>query len=233
MFELFKHFDVVDELDKNIGEDENLYAECIPNKIPFLFNAIKPYLFILFSVIVLDFIYALIKPTEINTFINIFEIFLICLNIVSVFFVLKTLVYAYSEVLNTYYVITDKGIHMTKGGKTLSYTLFLYTDLKSIMFNKYKMSGGRGDIIFRDITEKVPSQIWKKFLYRKPGLIGIDDAEQVYIVLKQIAIQENKDIFFADTSNSFEKVDYFQDVKKYANRIKVNKDDSVLDRRNK
>lgn len=231
MFGKFRKYDAIDELDKNISQEENIYIESIPNQIPFIFNRIKPYLALIILILIIDFIYALIKPEQINNIISIFEVFLICINAVSGIIILKKILDAYSEVINTHYIITDKGIHMTKGGNSLIYTLFLYTDLKSISFNKTKGLSGLGDIYFKDIAEKIPKGFIKKFTYQRNGLIGIDDAEDVYNILKQIAIQANANIFFADNDNILDDMEYLKEVKKYSTKIKVNKNDSLLDRR--
>ena len=53
MFGKFKKYDAIDELDKNISQEENIYIESIPNQIPFIFNRIKPYLMLIILILII------------------------------------------------------------------------------------------------------------------------------------------------------------------------------------
>lgn len=227
---LFKKYDIIDELDKKISKEENVFVESMPNKIPFIIKYIRPYLLLEASVIFIDFLFGVIRPAELNVFIEAFEIFLIALNCVPLFLIFKALYKTIMIVNNSYYVITDKGIHTIKGGQSLDYNLVLYEDMKSIILNKYKHTKDRGDIIIKDSTTREPKKLSDKFFFVHNGLLAIDDVRKVYDILKQIAIQENPEIFFSDDTNDL-KVDYFKDVKKYNKKINVDKDDSIIKRR--
>lgn len=228
--DIFKKYDIIDELDSKISKDENVFVESAPNKLPFILKYIKPYLIIEFLVVFIDFLYGVIKPAEMNIFLEAFEIFLIALNCVPIALLFKSFYNAILIVNNSYYVITDKGIHVLKGGRSLDYSLILYEDVKSMILNKYKYTKNRGDIIVKDNTTSDLKKIKDKFFFIHNGLLAIDDVQKVYDILKQIAIQENPDIFFSDDTNNL-KVDYFKDVKKYNKKINVDKDDSIIKRR--
>lgn len=231
MLDSFKKFDVVDELDKNIKEEENIYVECEPHKFSFIFTRIKPYLLLIIFSIIIDFIYSLLRPNKGNNAVNFVDVIILCINVVSIIIVLKNILDAYSEALNTHYVITDRGIHMTKGGSSLIYQLLLYNDLKNMTLNKLSEKSETGNIYVKDIAEKQPKGLIKKVIYKRNGLIAIDQVDDVYDILKQIAIEGNPDIFFDDNNGIITNSDYLPDITKYSTKIKTNKSDSILDRR--
>lgn len=230
MFEIFKKYDLVDELDSRISNEENIFIEAVPNKIPYILKLIKPYVILEFAMIFIDFLYALVRPNEIGTILNFVELTLIAVNCFPIYFLGKSIYNAILKVHNSYYVVTDRGIHILLGGRSLDYNLYLYEDIKSFTLNKYSFSKNRGDIIFKDSSSQELKTLKDKFLYVPMGLIAVDDAEKIYDILKQVAIQDNPDIFFSDDSSDL-KVDYFKDVKKYNKRINIDKDDSIMKRR--
>lgn len=228
--EFFKKYDIIEELDSKISKDENVFVEAAPNKIPFVFKYIKPYILIAFAMILFDFLYSIFYPKEYSVVRDGFEMFLIAINFTVLFFVCKAVYIANLIYRNTYYVITDRGIHFVKGGRSLDYTFCAYEDIKSIFLNKYKYVKNKGDIIIKDISTPNLKSLKEKFFFVNNGLIAIDDVQQVYNILKQVAIQENQEIFLSDDTNNL-KVDYFRDVKKYNKKIEIDKNDSVMKRR--
>lgn len=230
MFEIFKKYDLVDELDSIISNEENIFIEAVPNKIPYILKLIKPYVILECAMIFIDFLYALVRPNEIGTILNFVELTLIAVNCFPIYFLGKSIYNAFLKVHNSYYVVTDRGIHILLGGRSLDYNLYLYEDIKSFTLNKYSFSKNRGDIIFKDSSSQELKTLKDKFLYVPMGLIAVDDAEKIYDILKQVAIQDNPDIFFSDDSSDL-KIDYFKDVKKYNKRINIDKNDSIMKRR--
>lgn len=230
MLSIFKKYDLIDELDERINKDENVFVECLPNKIPYILKIIRPYLTIEILIISIDFIYSILKPETIGVFLEGFEIFLIALNVFPIYFLLKSILEAIPKVNNTYYVITDSGIHMLNGGKSLEYIYYTYEDIKSISLNKYKFAKNKGDIIIKELAEKEMKKFLDKFFYVRNGLIAVDDAQKIYDILKQISSQDNENIFFEDEDMN-ENIDYYKDVKKYNRKIDNDKDDSLIQRR--
>lgn len=230
MLNILKKYDLIDELDDRIQQDENVFIECYPNKIPFMLRLIKPYVLIEIFVIFIDFIYGVIKPETIGVFLQGFEIALVGINIFPVYLLVKSFYEAFLKVNNTYYVVTDRGIHILEGGKSLDYTLYTYDDIKSLLLNKYKFSRNKGDIILKEIAEKDMKKISEKFFYTRTGLIAVDEVKKVYDILKHVSIQENPGIFFADEATDLP-IDYYKDVKKYNKKINIDKDDSIIKRR--
>lgn len=230
MLDIFKKYNLVDEMDSKITQDETVFVESSPNKIPFILKYIKPYVVLEVMMIFVDFLYGILKPNEITTFIEVFEVFLIAVNCFPLAFLIRGFYQAVLMVMNSYYVITDKGIHVLQGGKALDYTLYIYEDMKSVILNRYKFSKNKGDIIVKDATMPDLKTIKDKFFYFHVGLIAIDDVKKVYDILRQIAIQINPEVFFSDDTDNL-KIDYFKEVKKYNKKIAVDKDDSIIKRR--
>lgn len=230
MLEIFKRYNLIDEIDPKITQDETIFVECAPNKLPFVLKYIKPYVVLEILVIFFDFLYGVLKPDEIGIFIEVFEVFLIVLNCVPLALLFRAIYMSLLKVINSYYVITDKGIHVLQGGKALDYNLYIYEDIKSIILNRHKASKNRGDIIIKDATMPSLKTFKEKFFYFHVGLIAIDDAKKVYNIMKQIALQINSNIFFSDDNGDL-KIDYFRDVKKYNKKITIDKEDSIIKRR--
>lgn len=230
MLSQYKRQNIIDLLDEKVKEEEDLYVESKPNMIPYLFYHIKPFLFLFSFILLIDFFYFLLRMSLPITIRTIVDTLLICCNIFVLVLLFLRLIKAYSYAINSCYIITDRGIHMTCGGRVVDYVFISYEDIKSICFHKYKFKT-RGDIYIKDVSYKTPTKLYKKFISTLPGLIAIDDAEPVYNVLQQIAIQENDKIFFSDESNTFKEVDYLQNIKKYSKRVHVNKNDSLFERR--
>lgn len=230
MLEFFKKYDIIDELDERIHPEENVFIECSPNKIPYVIRLIRPYLLIEFLVIFIDFLYGILRPAELGLFLQWFELFLIAINCIPIYFLSKSFFYAILEVKHCYYVITDQGIHLLKGGKSLDYICYRYEELKSITLNKYKFSKNKGNILLKETSEKEITKLSEKYFHIKLGLIAVDEVKKIYDILKQVAIQENPNIFFADDSTDLP-VDYYKDVKKYNKKINVDEDDSIIKRR--
>lgn len=228
--DIFKKYDIIDELDSRIHPEENVFIECSPNKLPYIFRLIKPYIFIELLVVFIDVLYGILRPQTLGVFLQGFELFLIALNCVPIYFLAKSLYAAILEVKHVYYVITDQGIHILKGGKSLDYMCYHYEEVRSFTLNKFKLSKNKGSIILKEVSEREIKGLINKFFYIKTGLIAVDEVQKIYDILKQIAVQENPNIFFADDSTDLP-VDYYRDVKKYNKKIDVDKDDSIIKRR--
>lgn len=230
MFEFFKKYDIIDELDERIHPEENVFIECSPNKLPYIMRLLRPYIIIEMLVIIIDFLYGTFKPAELGLFFQWFELTLIAINCFPIYFLFKALFNAIMEVKHCYYVITDQGIHVLKGGKSLYYMCYRYEEIKSFTLNKYKLSKKKGNILFKETAEKEVKKLIDKFFYVKLGIIAVDEVQKIYDIIKQVSIQENPNIFFADDSTDLP-VDYYRDVKKYNKKINVDKDDSIIKRR--
>lgn len=232
---MLKKYDVLELLDEKISQEENVFIESVPNKIPFIKNNIKPYLLIEYLMLFTDFLYFLVRPGDLTgtaqEFLALFDVIIMTTNFVPLFFLFRSIYFAVLKVVNTYYVVTDLGIHVVEGGRSINYDIYRFTDIKSFNLSKYPLSKSKGDIIFKDSAEKEYKTFTEKFFKIKKGLIAIDEAEKVYNILKQIALQENPNIFFSDDDIDT-KVDYFRDVKRYNKKIVVDKDDSIMKRRN-
>ena len=91
---------------------------------------------------------------------------------------------------------------------------------------------GVGDIYIKETSDIVPKKFFDKVMYKKKGLIGIDEAEKVFEVIRQVSLQENDNIFFADSDETDINTSYFKDVKKYDREIKNKKAESIISKRN-
>lgn len=229
MIECLKKYNLVDEMEKHVLPDEDIFVECYPNKIPFVLRKAKQPLIIILLLATLIFLYMIIRPFLGLALINCIDLILILVVALSLFFLGQRLFYAFLDARNSYYVITTRGIHILRFEKSFAYTLYSYTDIKSIILQDSIFD--IGNIYIKEMNEKLPSHFIDKFLYERNGLIAIDEPDKVFDVLKQIAIQENPSIFFADSADDNVDIDYFKDVKKYSNKIEVKKDDSIINRR--
>jgi hypothetical protein len=233
MFEKFKRKDVVSELDKHIDEDQAIYVESEPNKSLFILYMLKPYMLFLFLFVIIDFLTVLLVPEEYSNFVRIFIIFIFTVNVAFIIFLIYKALEALSISINTYYIITNKGVHTTSGGRTLNYQYMEYTDISSISMKRNKFSN-TGSVFIKTKAEKIPSSFLKKILYRRTGLIGVDDVNDIYIILEQIGKQENAELLAFDAAETIAEMDYFKDVKKYAEKMDTfDKNETLLDKRNK
>ena len=54
-----KKVDLIDEMEKHINEEEDIFVECFPNKIPFIAQKMWQAFLIIFVTIFIDFIWIL------------------------------------------------------------------------------------------------------------------------------------------------------------------------------
>ena len=233
MLEKFKRKDVVAELDKHIDEEEAIYVESEPNILDYIVYMMTPYFLYLFLMLIIDFVFIIIYPEKEVVFMHILQIFLFAFNIFYIAFLGYKFVENYIVVINTYYIITNRGIHMTSGGKTIVYTAINYTDINSISMKRNKFSKV-GSIFIKTKADKMPTSLFKKIIFRRSGLIGIDDVNSVYVILDQIGKVENPEMLAFDSPEVLKEMDYFKNPKKYSEKIdSFDKDESLLERRNK
>ncbi len=231
MLNIFKEYDLIAEMDKHIKEDEDIFVECRPNKIPFLTRRLwQPVLAAVGGIIAL-LIYISIRQLFDRAFQNVMDFGFIFLFIGIVFFIGKELYNGILDMKTNYYVVTTDSIHILYFNKTLSYKCIRYADMKSVVLKTGAF--GVGDIYIKEKFEKAPKTLINKLMYKRDGLIGIDQADKVFEVIKTIAIQDNDNIFFADSNELDPEVQYFKKVQKFDRKLDVKKDESLVERRNR
>ncbi len=231
MLNIFKDFDLINEIDKHIDENEDIFAECKPNFIPFIIRRIWQPLIALGATTIVQILYIVVRSFLNVVVANVIDIAFLFIWLATIFFIFKEIYNSILDAKTNYYVIATDGIHMLFFDKTLQYSCILYKDIKSVVLKDSIL--GVGDIYIKEKTEEIPKTLIDKFMYKKNGLIGIDEADKVFEVIKAIAIQDNENIFFADSSNEEENIEYFKDVKKYDREIKYKKSSSVIEKRNR
>ena len=230
MLNIFKNYDLVEEMEKHLSEDEDIFAECRPNKLPFIMKRIWQPLIVTAVFVAVVIGYVLFRPFIHFIFQNVIDIALIFAAIAVIGFIGYEICQAIIDTKTNYYVIATDGIHILYFDKTLQYECILYKDIKSVILKSGAF--GVGDIYIKENSEKLPSGLIEKFMYQRSGLIGIDEADKVFEVIRQIAIQDNDNIFFADSDSESVDTSYFKDVKKYDHEIKQKRDESIISRRN-
>ena len=240
MLEIFKSYDLIDEINKNINEEEDVFAECRPNKFPFLFRRVVLPIIVLAIVLSTFIIYMIIRPkvvplvTVSYIFLNLIDWIFFFLLLLAIAFLLFELYFAILDMKCNYYVIATDGIHLLYYDNRLTYACIRYKDIKSVILKKNVL--GTGDIVIKEKTDKENKKFIDKLkfklLFKQRGMFGVDNAQKVFDVIKTIAIQDNDTILFADPSNNEKEVDYFQSVKKYKQEIKRPKETSVMEKRN-
>ena len=230
MLNIFKNYDLVDEMDRHIKPDEDIFVECKPNKAPFILRGICQPILVLIVYGILLTIYMVIRSFMGLAFQNVFDMLFIFLIIGVIVFIGKELYKTILDAKTNYYVIATDGIHVLHYNNTIEYYCILYKDIKSVILKQSFF--GVGDIYIKEISDAVPKKFFDKVMYKKKGLIGIDEAEKVFEVIRQVSLQENDNIFFADSADSDIDTSYFKEVKKYDREIKNKKADSIISKRN-
>lgn len=241
MLDIFKDYDLIDEMNKKINKEEDVFAECRPNKLPFLIKRLLWPFVITISIVILLVLYLMIRPRSVEiasmpyVIEGLIDWIFIFVIILAVAFFLFQFYMALLDMKFNYYVIATDGIHFITYEKRVTYFRIDYKDIKSVILKKNIL--GTGDILIKEKTDKDPKSAFDKFknmiLGRRRGMFGIDDAQKVYDVIKTIAIQDNDTIFFADPSNSDENDVFNKRVKKYKNQVKEEKASSVMEAREK
>ena len=230
MLNIFKEFDLISEMDKHIKEDEDIFVECRPNKIPFLTRRMWQPILATIGGIILTILYVAVRSLLDIVLQNLFDFIFIFGWIGIIAFIFIELYNGILDTKTNYYVVTTDGVHILYFSKTLAYKYIRYIDMKSVVLKTG--SFGVGDIYIKEKYEKVPKTLLEKFMYKREGLIGIDQADKVFEVIKTIAIQDNDNIFFADSNELDPEVEYFKKVQKFDRKLDVKKDESLVERRN-
>lgn len=231
MLEDLKKVDLIEEMDQHMRADEDdIFVECRPNKFPFItrYMVMPTFAIVIYICLLLLHVF-LIRTFEKSLLLQLADTGFIFLGIFVLGFTFYEIYKGFVASNHTYYVITANGVHMLYWTKSMEYAFIQYSDLKSVIIKK--RFGSMGDIYIKEITDEPPKEFLKRILQQKKGLICIDEVEKVFEVLKQIASQENDNIFFANAKSDLVENDYFRDVKKYDNKLNVKKDDSLISRR--
>ena len=230
MSNLFKNYDLIAEMDKHIKEDEDIFVECRPNKIPFLTRRMWQPMVMFIAGVVVSIAYHPIRLMFDVALQNLIDFILIFMWIGIFAFVGFEAYNAILDIKTNYYVVTTDSVHILYYNKMLCYKCIRYIDMKSVVLKTGAF--GVGDIYIKEKFEKIPETFIEKFMYKKEGLIGIDQADKVFDVIKTIAIQDNDNIFFADSNELDPEIKYFKKVQKFDRKLDVKKDESLVDRRN-
>ena len=230
MLNIFKDYDLVEEMDRHIKPDEDIFVECRPNKMPFVLRRIMQPTLALIGYGILLVVYIIIRNFCGLAFQNVFDMLFIFLFIGVAAFIGKELYKSILDAKTNYYVIATDGIHILHYNNTLEYYCILYKDIKSVILKQSFF--GVGDIYIKETSDIVTKKFFDKVMYKKKGLIGIDEAEKVFEVIRQVSLQENDNIFFADSDETDINTSYFKDVKKYDREIKNKKAESIISKRN-
>ena len=95
---MLKKYDVLELLDEKISQEENVFIESVPNKIPFIKNNIRPYLLIEYLMLFIDFLYFLVRPGNLTgtaqEFLALFDVIILTTNFVPLFFLFRSIYFA-------------------------------------------------------------------------------------------------------------------------------------------
>lgn len=232
MFDFFKKYDIIEEMDSHIKETEDIFVECKPNKLPFILQHMKQSIVSSIALIVLIIIYLFIRPFLGVLIFNLIDIGFILIGAIVVGFTIWQFLRAFRNVNNSFYVIATDGIHMIGFDNVLDYSNITFGEIRGAVLEKKPISK-MGNIIIKEKNDKNPDSFFKRFLSHKKGFIAIDDVEDVYEVLKQLTLQENEDAFFADAKSAVMEHGKNKNVKKYDNKIDKTSSKSLIEKRNK
>ena len=221
---------LLDMIENHLTVDEDIFVECRPNKLFFILSNLKKQICVVILTLIIIGLAILIYPFLGKALGLGLGLVAYIIAGAAIIYILYSVFILLIRAKNSYYVITTRGIHILYFDSSVKYNFFTYDDIKNVRLENTIFD--IGNIIIRDNSSKKENNFFKNFLSDKKGLIAIDEAQKVFDVLRQIALQVNASIFFASKNDSEEDVEYFdKNIKKYNKELKNIENDSLIERR--